>query len=77
MSGSGQEITVVTSVDGADGMLETAALIACSMSSEVVVGLLVWFSDGKAPVPPGVCVAPTRAAAMSGASSPMTSCVIN
>ena len=51
MSGSGPEITVVTSVDGADGMLETAALIACSKSSDDVVGLLVCFSDGKAPEP--------------------------
>ena len=51
MSGSGPEITVVTSVDGADGMLETAALIACSKSSDDVVGLLVCFSDGKPPEP--------------------------
>ena len=51
MNEPGPEITVVTSIDGAEGMLETAALIACSKSSDDGLGLLVCFSDGKLPEP--------------------------
>ncbi len=51
MNEAAPTITVVTSVDGADGMLETAALIACPKGPEQPVGVLVCFRDGKAPEP--------------------------